>query len=325
MLDAFLAMLRAAAEPTRLRLLALCAEADLSVGELTQIVGQSQPRVSRHLKVLCDAGLLDRAPEGTSVFYRMTGDYDGTRLAETLLDFIPLDDPIVALDRERLDAIRQSRGAAAAGYFRENAAHWHEIRSLHVDDAEVEAALTRIVGEIRPEMLLDIGTGTGRVLQLLGPGLRRGLGVDLSREMLAVARANLERAGLRNCALRQADMYQLPLPDDSFDMITLHQVLHFAENPQAALREVFRVLRPGGYVLLVDFAPHELEHLRADHAHRRLGFSDGQVHQWFEAVGLETEETVYLPGDPLTVCIWRARAPWRVPADSPELIMEAGR
>jgi ubiquinone/menaquinone biosynthesis C-methylase UbiE len=325
MLDALLVKLRAASEPTRLRLLALCAEADLSVGELTQIVGQSQPRVSRHLKVLCDAGLLDRAPEGTSVFYRMTGDAEGMRLSEALLAFIPSDDPIVTLDRERLRAISQARGAAAAEYFRENAAHWHEIRSFHVDEAEVEAALSRIVCEIEPEMLLDIGTGTGRVLELLGPVLRRGLGVDLSREMLAVARVNLERAGLRNCALRQADMYQLPLPDGSFDLATLHQVLHFAENPQAALREVFRVLRAGGHALVVDFAPHELEQLRADHAHRRLGFSDGQVHQWFEAAGFEVEETVHLPGDPLTVCIWRARSPGPVPANLPKLPMEAGR
>jgi ArsR family transcriptional regulator len=325
MLDALLIKLRAAAEPTRLRLLVLCAEADLSVGELTQIVAQSQPRVSRHLKVLCDAGLLDRAPEGTSVFYRMTGDPDGMRLSEALLAFVPPEDPVVTFDRERLKAIIQARGEAAADYFRENAAHWDKIRSFHVDEAEVEAALSRIVAEIEPEMLVDIGTGTGRVLELLGPVLRRGLGIDLSREMLAVARVNLERAGVRNCALRQADMYQLPLPDDSFDMAILHQVLHFAENPQAALREVFRVLRAGGRALVVDFSPHELEQLRADHAHRRLGFSDGQVQQWFEAAGFEVEDTTHLPGDPLTVCIWRARSPLRAPAESLNFSMEAGR
>lgn len=325
MLDALLTKLRAAAEPTRLRLLALCAEADLSVGELTQIVGQSQPRVSRHLKVLCDAGLLDRAPEGTSVFYRMTDEVDGTRLAEALLGFVPPGDPVVALDRERLTAIRRTRGEAAARYFRENAAQWHEVRSLHIDEAEVESALSRIVAEIRPDTLLDIGTGTGRMLELLGPGLQRGLGVDLSREMLAVARVNLERAGLRNCALRQADMYQLPLPGKSFDTVIFHQVLHFAENPQAALREGARVLREGGHILVVDFAPHELEHLRAEHAHRRLGFPDTQVLQWFEAAGLEAEETVRLPGDPLTVCVWRARSPWRAQADLADMEMEARR
>lgn len=325
MLDALLIKLRAVAEPTRFRLLAVCADADLSVGELTQIVGQSQPRVSRHLKILCDAGLLDRAPEGTSVFYRMTGDAEGMRLAEALLAFLPPEDPVVAQDRTRLKAIIQTRGAAAAEYFRDNAAQWHEIRSFHIDEAEVEAALSGIVSNIKPESLVDIGTGTGRVLELLGPALRRGMGIDLSREMLAVARVNLERAGLRNCALRQADMYQLPLPDDSFDMATLHQVLHFAENPQAALREVFRVLRAGGHVLIVDFAPHELEQLRTDHAHRRLGFSDGEVEKWFEAAGFDAEDAMHLPGDPLTVCIWRARSPVQAPVELPQFPMEAGQ
>jgi DNA-binding transcriptional ArsR family regulator len=211
-MDFLLTALKAAAEPTRLRLLALCAHGELTVSELTQILGQSQPRVSRHLKLLCDAGLLDRFREGTWAFYRRAERGPCAELARTLIDAIPADDPTLALDLERLDAIKRSRAEAAAAYFRENAARWHEMRSLHVPERDVEAALTQLLPAEGIRDLLDLGTGTGRMLELFGPRVERALGVDLSREMLAVARANLERAGLRNCQVRQADMYQLPLP-----------------------------------------------------------------------------------------------------------------
>ncbi|QQP88453.1 metalloregulator ArsR/SmtB family transcription factor [Skermanella sp. TT6] len=305
-MDSLLTALKAAAEPTRLRLMALCAQGELTVTELTQILGQSQPRVSRHLKLLCDAGLLDRFREGTWAFYRLAERGAFADLARTLIDAVPRDDATLALDLERLNAIKRARAEAAADYFRENAARWHEMRSLHVPEREVEAALLRLFPASGIQDLLDLGTGTGRMLELLAPRAERALGIDLSREMLAIARANLERAGLRNCQVRQSDMYQLPLPSASFDAVVIHQVLHFVEEPADVLAEAARVLRPGGRLVIVDFARHDLESLRTEHAHRRLGFGDEEVTGWLRAAGMAAGPVVRLPGDPLTVNLWPA-------------------
>lgn len=305
-MDELLATLKAAAETTRLRLLALCAHGELTVTELTQILGQSQPRVSRHLKLLCDAGLLDRFREGTFAFFRLAERGPSAELARVLVDAIPADDPTLTLDLERLEAIKRARSESAASYFRENAARWHEIRSLHVPEREVEEALLRLLPADGVGELLDIGTGTGRMLEVLGPRAQRAVGIDQSREMLAIARTKLEGAGLRHCHVRQADMYQLPFPSGSFDAAVLHQVLHFAESPADLLAEAGRVLKPGGLLLIVDFAPHQLEALRAEHAHRRLGFTDEEVSGWCHLAGLDGRPVVHLPGDPLTVSIWPA-------------------
>jgi ArsR family transcriptional regulator len=305
-MESLLAGLRAAAEPTRLRLLALCARAELTVSELTAILGQSQPRVSRHLKLLCEAGLLDRLREGSWVFYRLSRRATASALARLLAGLVPDDDPTVALDRERLDQIKRARAESASAYFRANAAQWGKIRSLYVDESEVERALLDLMplGEARE--LLDIGTGTGRMLEILAPRAEHAVGVDTSREMLTIARVNLERAGLRNCSIRQGDMYQLPLQGASFDTVVIHQVLHYADRPAEAIQEAARVLRPGGRLVVVDFAPHELEFLRVDHAHRRLGFADAEMLDWCRGAGLEPGRARHLPGSPLTVVIWQA-------------------
>jgi ArsR family transcriptional regulator len=308
-LEAVLAGLRAAAEPTRLRLLALCAQGELTVSELTHILGQSQPRVSRHLKLMCEAGLLDRFPEGAWAFYRLAGKGAGAELAGTLLALLPAGDPTLSLDLQRLDGVRAARAERALAYFRDNAARWDEIRSLQVDDAEVERALVSVFAGRKISELVDLGTGTGRILEVLGPHVERAVGIDLSREMLAAARANLERAGLRNCMVRQGDITQLPLAAGSADAVTIHQVLHYAAEPGLVVAEAARVLRPGGVLAMVDLAPHGLEILRDQHAHRRLGFSDAEVEGWLAAAGLVPDGTIRLPGGPLTVVIWRATRP----------------
>jgi ubiquinone/menaquinone biosynthesis C-methylase UbiE/DNA-binding transcriptional ArsR family regulator len=305
-LETLLNGLRAAAEPSRLRLLVLCSQGEWTVSELTQVLGQSQPRVSRHLKLLAEAGLLERFREGSWVFYRRAQHGPGARLARNLCRMLP-EDADLALDRQRLAAVRTARQDQASHYFAAQAPRWDQVRSLHLDEAKVESALLGVFGDQPPKSLLDIGTGTGRILQLMAARIGFGLGVDLSREMLAVARANLDRTSLRNCQVRQGDMYHLPLPDGSFDAATLHNVLHFADDPGAALAEAARALRPGGRLVVVDFAPHSLEFLREQHAHRRLGFADAQMRDWFAAAGLASEPPLRLAGDPLTVVIWPAR------------------
>jgi len=305
-MNTLLNALRATAEPTRLRLLALCAEAELTVTELTQILGQSQPRVSRHLKVLCEAGLLDRFREGTWAFYRLADAEEPGGLARTLAALIPKRDVELVRDLERLEAIKKSRAEAAAAYFRANAARWDEIRSLYVSESDVETALRSAFADRQIGDFLDIGTGTGRMLELFADRFRRGIGIDLSHDMLAVARTNLERAGHSHCRVRHGDMYHLPLSGSSVDAVTFHQVLHFASDPAAAIAESARVLRPGAGLAVVDFAPHGLEFLREEHAHRRLGFSDAEVVEWCEAAHLVPDNPVRLEGDPLTVVIWTA-------------------
>lgn len=323
-MDSLLSGLRAAAEPTRLRLLALCAEGEATASDLVRILGQSQPSVSRHLKLLCEAGLLDRFREGSWAFYRLADETTpGGRLARRLVALIPEGDVQVRLDRRRLAEIKDARAAAAEAYFRANAAQWDRIRSLHVDEMEVERALRAAV-PARLATLVDIGTGTGRMLELFADRIERGVGIDRSRDMLAVARVKLEAAGLHHCQVRQGDMYCLPLPDASADAVVVHQVLHYADRPAAAIAEAARILRPGGRLVIADFAPHRLENLRHEHAHRRLGFAEHEVNEWCRAAGLKPGRVRHLPGDPLTVTIWQAERPVMVHNASPALAVGEG-
>ncbi len=309
-MDALLAALRAAGEPTRLRLVQLLARGELTVSELVHILGQSQPRISRHLKLLTEAGLLARHPEGSWVFYRLAKNGPGAEVAGHLTALLAAGgDQVLTRDLERLADVKRTRADAAAAYFRRNAESWDKLRSLHIDDREVEKVIARLLPKRGIENLLDLGTGTGRMLELLAPRAERGLGVDLSREMLAVARANLERAGIGHCQVRQADIYQLPFPDRSFDAATIHQVLHFLDEPGDVIAEASRVLAPGARLLVADFAPHDLESLRHDHEHRRLGFEDAEIISWFAAAGLRHKKTVRLSGNPLTVVVWLAAKP----------------
>lgn len=309
--EPMIASLKAAGEVTRLRILALLGQAELSVKDLTAILGQSQPRISRHLKLLTEAGLIDRYPEGAWVFYRLVDEGADARLVRDLLALVDPADDGLARDRERLAAVKREHADSAHRYFAANAGEWDTIRALHVAEDRVEAAILKGLGERRFGSLLDLGTGTGRMLELLAPLYDRAVGVDASPSMLAVARANLDAAGVANAQVRLGDIYSLSLPRDAFDVVTIHQVLHFLDDPERALSEAARVLRPGGRMLIVDFAPHALEFLRAEHAHRRLGFAAEQVGQWIEARGLALDRVVDLPGprSKLNVTMWLARDP----------------
>ena len=311
-LDAVLAALRAAGEPTRLRLMALLAEGELNVTDLTEILGQSQPRISRHLKLLAEAGLIERQREASWAFFRLAESEPGASLARAILDRVDPKDPQILRDSERLDEVRDQRSRKAAAYFTTHAESWDQIRALHIEDSNVERAIREAVGPAPIRALLDLGTGTGRIIELFGEQADRTVGVDASHEMLAVARANLARAGMSRAQLRHGDVYALPVPPNSFDLVVVHQVLHFLDDPQRAVREAARALSPGGRLLVVDFAPHTVEELRDAHAHRRLGFSKDSIEQWLRQAGLETELHRTLPppdGDAakLTVSLWMAR------------------
>jgi ubiquinone/menaquinone biosynthesis C-methylase UbiE/DNA-binding transcriptional ArsR family regulator len=313
--------LKAAGEETRLRVLALLAEAELTVSDLTEILRQSQPRISRHLKLLAEARLVDRFREGSWAFFRLAEHGETAEVARTLVARLDPADPVIARDRERLAEVRAARVAAAQVYFRQHAAEWDRIRHLHAADEAVEAEIRAALAERPFRSLLDLGTGTGRMLELLGADIERGVGVDLSIDMLAFARARLDRAGLRHCSVRQGDVYDLPLPRDSFDVVVIHQVLHFLDDGARAVREAARVLRPQGRLLIVDFAPHDLEFLREEHAHRRLGFPPETVAQWMQQAGLDVTLQRNLPPEPgsegkIAVSLWLARDPRLVLAGS---------
>jgi SAM-dependent methyltransferase len=305
--DALLTGLKAAADPSRLRLLAICAHGEWTVSELTQVMGQSQPRISRHLKVLAESGLLERFREGGWVFYRRARGSESGRLAQQLARILPVDDPQLMLDRSRLQAVREVRRRTAERFFDGRAESWDNEHDLGIDGARIEAELVGMIGAEGPASLLDIGTGTGRILRILARHIGSGLGIDSSHDMLKVARANLDRRDARNCQVRHGDMYQLPLADASFDAAVLHQVLHFADDPPAVLSEARRVLRPGGRLVVVDLEHHEEEWLRSEKRHRRLGFALDEMSGWLTALGFEEEAPLRLAGERLTVVLWAAK------------------
>lgn len=308
-LEVTLNVLRATAEETRLRILALLSEGELSVSDLTDILGQSQPRISRHLKLLVEADLVERHREGAWAFFRLTDRGAALRILRPMLDNLDRSDPQLLEDRTRLEGVRAQRSQAAQAFFSRLAPEWDRIRSLHAPEAVVEAAVLDALGPKPIRNLVDLGTGTGRMLQLLAPRASRTVGLDASHAMLSVARANLEKAGLTRIELRQGDIYAPPFPRDTFDLVVIHQVLHYLDDPARAIREAARLVAPGGRILVVDFAPHNLEFLREAQAHRRLGFAPDQVAGWLDEVGLDCTLTRQIAppkkgGEQLTVSFW---------------------
>jgi ArsR family transcriptional regulator len=305
--DRVVGALRAAGEQTRLRVLALLREGELAVTELAQALGQSQPRVSRHLRLLTEAGLVERAPEGAWVFYRLPRARTVERFfAEAALAALDPDDPVLRRDLERLKAIRAARAEAAAQYFARNAPDWERVRALHLPETDIDSAILDAAGAGPFALMIDVGVGQGRMIDLFADRVERAEGFDTSRQMLAIARASLDRLKAK-AGVRLGDAYAPPFEAGGADLVTIHQVLHFLADPGRAVYESARLLRRGGRLLIVDFAPHDLEFLREQHAHRRLGFSDAEVAAWCEAAGVGALSTTTLTprdGGALTIKIW---------------------
>lgn len=307
-LNSLVNVLKATGEITRLRLLALLAAGELSVKDLTEILEQSQPRVSRHLKLLAEAGLIVRHAEGAWAYFGLCEDGETAQLARHVIAQLDPNDAQIIDDLARLQKVRAAQREQAAAYFAEVAGSWDLLRNLHVSEEAVEAAISERVGARKVDLLLDLGTGTGRMLELLADKYRRGIGVDSSREMLGVARAKLTSANIGHAHIRMGDIADLDEHAETADLIIVHQVLHYFDDPGKTLKAARKALRTGGEMMIVDFAPHELEFLRTDHAHRRLGLSATQMETWARAAGLLVTEFKDFPSengpDNLTVCLW---------------------
>ncbi|HEY8574824.1 MAG TPA: metalloregulator ArsR/SmtB family transcription factor [Devosia sp.] len=308
-LDELVTVLKAAGEGTRLRLLALLADGDHSVKDLTEILKQSQPRVSRHLKLLADAGLIERNAEGAWAYYGLAPDGEAGALARWLIERVSDSDADRARDIERQEKVRAAQQAQASQYFAKVAGSWDLLKTLHVPEEAVEAAVVAALDGQKVETLIDLGTGTGRMLEVLKESYKRGIGIDSSREMLAVARSRLASAGINHAQVRLGDIGDVDLAAGPADVIVVHQVLHYFDDPGRMLAQARRLLKPGGRMVIVDFAPHDLEFLRSEHAHRRLGLSEAQMSAWSAAAGLNIDWVRQFPSQStergLTVCLWR--------------------
>lgn len=303
-METILTALRACAEPTRLRLLALAARGAFCVVELTDILGQSQPRLSRHLKLLCDAGVLERVREGSNVWFGLPPE---SGMVHELLARVPEDDPVLAADRRAAARVVAERARVASASFLKQGADWDEMRALALPAGVIEEAVLSLLPPDGVGHVLDVGTGTGRMLELLAPRVRSGLGVDASRAMLALARARLSKPGLAHLSVRQADMYSLPVAR-RFDLVLMHMVLHYAEDPAAALAEATRVLAPGGMLIVVDLLRHDWTAVTERLAHRWPGFGNDEMAGLMEDTGLRPDRALSVDG-PLETRLWAATLP----------------
>lgn len=314
--SALVTLLKAAAEPTRLRILLLLSQGEFNVKDLTRILGQSQPRISRHLKLLAEAGLIERVREGSWAYFHLAEGSASGQIGRQLLALIDkAADGFPARDAQRAEALKREREEAAQRFFMARAAEWDSIRSLHVEEEQVEAAMLAALGPGPFDLLVDLGTGTGRILELFAGRYARAIGIDANHAMLSYARAKLVRAGLGHAQVRQGDIFNLNLDDGAANAVVMHQVLHFLSAPARALEEAVRILAPGGRLLLVDFAPHEQDFLREDFAHVRLGFAKAEISAWFQAAGLELVrvQDLFPPAHDgagkVTVSIWLGERP----------------
>ncbi len=298
--------LRAAAEPTRLRIIALCGHAELSVTELVMILGQTQPRVSRHLKLLVEGGLLQRNKEGNRAYYRLSTEAEGADLARMLNDLMPGEDEVHALDLSRLSSVKADRVRYAESFLDPYSQEIIELRGMWPPDEVIDKCILALLKDRSIQNLLDLGTGAGRILRTIAPFVEKGTGIDNSLEMLSIARARLDQDGIKNCQVRVGDMYRLPFKKNSFDLITINSLLRYADEPKKVIAEAARVLEKKGALLIVDLAAHDLSALRDEYGHSWLGFSEAEMVEMLSEENLTVDRVKHIDGQKLSVCIWLA-------------------
>tara|TARA_A100001037_G_scaffold217813_1_gene195626 strand:- start:37 stop:963 length:927 start_codon:yes stop_codon:yes gene_type:complete len=298
--------LRAAAEPTRLRIIALCGHAELSVTELVMILGQTQPRVSRHLKLLVEGGLLQRNKEGNRAYYRLSNEAEGADLARMLNDLMPGEDEVHALDLSRLSSVKADRVRYAESFLDPYSQEIIELRGMWPPDEVIDKCILALLKDRSIQNLLDLGTGAGRILRTIAPFVVKGTGIDNSLEMLSIARARLDQDGIKNCQVRVGDMYRLPFKKNSFDLITINSLLRYADEPKKVIAEATRVLEKKGALLIVDLAAHDLSALRDEYGHSWLGFSEAEMVEMLSEENLTVDRVKHIDGQKLSVCIWLA-------------------
>jgi DNA-binding transcriptional ArsR family regulator len=296
--DNYIDALKAISEPTRFRLVRLCAQGELTVSELMRIVGQSQPRVSRHLKLLQDAGILERFREQHWVFYRVAQEEHYQLLVSGLIKQIEKNETIIQLDQSRLIELQAARATLSETFIETELPDWLRLHEYHGDTARFESAVQDALAEKTVGHLLDVATGTGRMLKIVGPLASSGVGIDLSKKMVTVARSVLAESGLAHLTVRQEDMYQMRFAARHFDTITIDQVLYFATNPDALIKETARVLKYGGRLLVVAFTASKTAKTPPS-----VGIELSDIQQWIESAGLKITNTNILPGDSLDISL----------------------
>ena len=303
-MDHLIKALKATGEPTRLRILAALTQYELTVTELVSLLGQSQPRVSRHLKLLLEAGLVSRFQEGSWVFQRL----NESSLTAQITQMIDLRDPALKQDSDRLGRIKVENARLATDYFAANAGDWDQVRNMVGSDENIEVAMLKQIQGRNFKNMIDMGTGTGRIVELFADRAKKITAYDSSQEMLKLARSKFEQAGLSHCQARLGDITTLPAANASADLITIHQVLHYLDSPFAVIEEARRLLTADGLILIVDFAKHQHEFLRTKHAHRRLGFANSEIQFWCENNQLSLEHSQKLTHndsrDGVDVMLW---------------------
>ena len=309
-MDAIATYLKTLGHPDRLRILALLSQGELTVSELVQILGLSQPRVTQYIKSLEQVGIVERMREGSWVFSRLKrGQQANSAILAATLAALAGENALLDSDRDSLNKVRDDRSRQAEAFFASVANDLDQLGHEYLPQADIETALLSLVPGQEFSRMVDLGTGTGGMLKLFAPHIRSGVGVDDSVEMLRVARHTLSDDAYMHISIQQADLQDAPLKDGAADLVTLHQVLHFLEEPARAVNEAARLLVDDGHLLITDFALHDFDSYHEKYSHRRLGFSDQDMHQLLSDYGFELDQVRTLPASgPTTpdVKIWHA-------------------
>lgn len=306
-MDKISSALKALGHPERLRILVLLSHGELTVSELTQILSLSQPRVTQYIKTLENAGIIERMKEGSWVFSRLRrGNEALTTIVASTLAAVPTNNKDIASDLRRLDEVQAARAVAAQDFFAKVANDRDQLSAEYLPRGDIEEHMRDLAGAGPFDFMVDLGTGTGRILEVFSDCIKRGAGIDSNHDMLKVARHNLNSPNLRHLSVRQGDLHSTPLAEGISDFVTLHQVLHYLDKPSEAIREAARLLRSDGQILIVDFDSHDREEFRDKYAHRRLGFSDMEIADWMSEFDLSLTQTrlVKMPDNRPAVKLW---------------------